>query len=256
MNNGKHAHRGEKFKQFQRETYNHLYSDFQFALHKIHNPFRRYFEHHIVSLALEGLERTEEMSCLDMGCGQGITTHVLSSHFQQVVGVDFAHAAVKTASALLHATETNNASVMVGDVDNLGITRGSVDVVHFKDFLHHTVDPLGAMENLREVSRHGHVLGAEVNGRSPVMGLFGRLAEHERGLLDSNREWLGNLALAAGFKKIRIKEFSFHPYPFRLPVIGHRRVGYLLPVVRAAETLLLKTPLRRYANYLVFHASS
>jgi hypothetical protein len=88
------------------------------------------------------------------------------------------------------------------------------------------------------------------------MSLFGRIAKHERGLLDSNRKWLTDLALAAGFKAMDIKEFSFYPYPMRIPVIGDRRLAPLLPAVRAVETLLVKTPLRRYANYLIFDASS
>ena len=248
--------RGVEFKQLQRETYDHLYSDLDFALYKVAHPFRKYFEHHIVSLAMKGLEHPEDMSCLDIGCGQGITTYVLSKRFRQVVGVDFSSAAIKTASGFLGAMEVKNASVLVGDVDNLGLVSDAVDVVHFKDFLHHTADPLRALQNLRQVSRQGHLLGAEVNGRSPVMSLFGRIAEHERGLLDSNREWLADLMLAAGFKEIRIQEFSFYPYPFRLPVIGDRRLGFLLPAVTAVEAFLVKTPLRRYANYLVFDASS
>jgi 2-polyprenyl-3-methyl-5-hydroxy-6-metoxy-1,4-benzoquinol methylase len=256
MNASVSRDRGAEFKQLQRDTYSNLYSDLDFALYKVGHPFRKYFEHHIVSLALKGVEHTEEMTCLDIGCGQGITTYVLSKRFKQVVGMDFSPAAINTASAFLQAMHVSNASVAVGDVDDLGLARGSVDIVHFKDFLHHTVDPLRAMRNLREASRAGHVLGAEVNGRSPLMSMFGRLAQHERGLLDSNRDWLANLALAAGFKEIRIQEFSFYPYPFRLPIIGDRRLGFLLPAVTAVEGLLERTPLRRYANYLVFDASS
>lgn len=196
------------------------------------------------------------MSCLDIGCGQGVTTYVLSSYFDKVVGVDFSSGAIKTAKEFLKAMNVNNACVVVGDVDDLGLPDGSIDIVHFKDFLHHTAQPLRAMENLRRVSREGRIVGAEVNGHSPIMSLFGRMAKHERGLLDSNKKWLIDLALAAGFKRIEIEEFSFYPYPMRIPIIGDRRLGVLLPAVRAVEALLVKTPLRRYANYLVFDASS
>jgi 2-polyprenyl-3-methyl-5-hydroxy-6-metoxy-1,4-benzoquinol methylase len=248
--------RGEGFKELQRETYDHLYGDLDFALYKVNHPFRQYFEHHVVSLALRGLQGTEKMTCLDIGCGQGVTTYVLSKHFDSVVGVDFSRGAVKTAAGFLQAMQVTNATALVGDVDNLGLANGSVDVVFFKDFLHHTAEPLRAMTNLRAVSRQGRVVGAEVNGRSPIMSLFGRLAEHERGLLDSNREWLSELAMAAGFKDMKIEEFSFYPYPFRFPILRNRRIGFLLPAVRGMEAFLVKTPLRRYANYLVFDASS
>jgi ubiquinone/menaquinone biosynthesis C-methylase UbiE len=249
-------HRGEEFKELQRETYDHLYGDLDFALYKVEHPFRQYFEHHVVSLALRGLQDTEKMTCLDIGCGQGVTTYVLSKHFANVVGADFSRGAVSTAAGFLKAMEVTNATALVADVDNLGLASGSVDVVFFKDFLHHTVEPLRAMSNLRMVSRQGRLVGVEVNGRSPIMGLFGRLAKHERGLLDSNKEWLANLATAAGFKDIKIEEFIFYPYPFRIPILGNRRLGFLLPAVKGAEAFLLKTPLRRYANYLVFDASS
>jgi ubiquinone/menaquinone biosynthesis C-methylase UbiE len=249
-------HRGEEFKEFQRETYDRLYSDLDFALYKVQHPFRTYFEHHIVSLALKGIEDTQQMSCLDIGCGQGVTTYVLSKYFDKVIGVDFSYGAIKTAQGFLKAMNVNNARALVGDVDDLGLADDSIDIVHFKDFLHHTAQPLRALENLRGVSKKGRIVGAEVNGRSPIMSLFGRMAKHESGLLDSNREWLADLALAAGFKKIEIEEFSFYPYPMRIPIIGDRRLGFLLPAVRAVEAFLVKTPLRTYANYLVFSASS
>lgn len=206
---GTNQHRGEDFKELQRETYDHLYSDLDFALYKVQHPFRKYFEHHIVSLALQGLSGTENMSCLDIGCGQGVTTYVLSKHFGRVLGVDFSSAAVRTARAFLTAMEVENATAVVGDVDSLALAGGSVDVVHFKDFLHHTAEPLRALQNLREVSRLGQVVGAEVNGRSPIMSLFGRMAKHERGLLDSNREWLTDVVTAAGFRETRIEESIF-----------------------------------------------
>lgn len=249
-------HRGEEFKELQRKTYDRLYSGLDFALHKVQHPFRTYFEHRIVSLAVKGVEGAPQMSCLDIGCGQGVTTYVLSKHFDRVIGVDFSTGAIKTAKEFLEAMDVNNAWVLGGDVDDLGLADASIDIVHFKDFLHHTAQPLRAMENLRKVSRQGRIVGAEVNGRSPIMRLFGRMAKHERGLLDSNKEWLTDLALAAGFKSIEIEKFSFYPYPMRIPVIGDRRLGALLPAVRAVEALLVKTPLRRYANYLVFDASS
>jgi len=251
-----HQHRGEEFKELQRKTYDRLYSDLDFALYKVQHPFRTYFEHHIVSLAVKGVEGAPQMSCLDIGCGQGVTTYVLSKHFDRVIGMDFSSGAIKTAMQFLETMDVNNAWVLGGDVDDLGLADASIDIVHFKDFLHHAAQPLQAMENLRKVSRKGRIVGAEVNGHSPIMRLFGRMAKHERGLLDSNREWLADLALAAGFKEIEIEEFSFYPYPMRIPVIGDRRLGALLPAVRAVEALLVKTPLRRYANYLVFDASS
>jgi len=248
--------RGGEFKEFQRETYDRLYSDLDFALYKVQHPFRTYFEHHVVSLAVKKLEGTQEMSCLDIGCGQGVTTYVLSKFFDRVIGVDFSSGAIKTAQGFLTAMNVSNAWAMVGDVDDLGLADDSVDVVHFKDFLHHTAQPLRALENLRRVSKMGRIVGAEVNGRSPIMSLFGRIAKHESGLLDSNREWLADLVLAAGFKEIEIEEFSFYPYPMRIPIIGDRRLGFLLPALRSVEAFLIKTPLRRYDNYLVFSASS
>jgi SAM-dependent methyltransferase len=250
------GHRGADFKELQRDTYDRLYSDLDFALYKVQHPFRTYFENHIVSLAIKGIEGKGRMSCLDIGCGQGVTTYVLSKYFHEVIGVDFSSGAIKTAKGFLRAMDVDNAWVLVGDVDDIGLDDGSIDVVHFKDFLHHTAEPLRAMENLRKISREGRIVGSEVNAHSPLMSLFGRMAKHERGLLDSNREWLADLASAAGFEKIEIEEFAFYPYPMRIPIVGDRRLGFLLPAVRAVEALLIKTPLRRYANYLVFDASS
>ena len=146
-------HRGEGFKQFQRETYDQLYGDLDFALYKVQHPVRTYSEHHIVSLAVKGIDGVSQMSCLDIGCGQGVTTYVLRKHVDTVVGGDFPSGAIRTADAFLGAMHVSNASALVGDVDDLGLKDCSIDIMHFKDFLHHTAEPLRAMENLGRVSR-------------------------------------------------------------------------------------------------------
>jgi ubiquinone/menaquinone biosynthesis C-methylase UbiE len=145
--------RGDGFKQLQRETYDQLYDDLDFALYKVHHPFRTYFEHRIVSLALKRLHGTEQMSCLDTGCGQGVTTYVLSEHSNTVIGVDFSSGAIKTAGVFLKAMDLSNAGVLIGDVHRLGLKDFAIDIVRFEHSPHHTAEPLRAMENLGRVSR-------------------------------------------------------------------------------------------------------
>jgi 2-polyprenyl-3-methyl-5-hydroxy-6-metoxy-1,4-benzoquinol methylase len=73
-------HRGEKFEQLQRESYGQLCGDLDFALYKVKHPVRTHSENDIVSLALKEIDGVSEMSCLDIGCGQGVATSVLSEH--------------------------------------------------------------------------------------------------------------------------------------------------------------------------------
>lgn len=145
--------RGDGFKQVQRETYDQLYGDLDCALYKVQHPVRTYSEHHIVSLAVKGLDGVSQMSCLDMGCGQGVTTYVLSKHFDKVIGVDFSSGENKTADEVLGAMDVSNASVLVGYVDRFGLKDCSIEIVRFEHSPHHTAEPPRAMEDLGRVSR-------------------------------------------------------------------------------------------------------
>ncbi|NIQ79594.1 MAG: hypothetical protein GTN93_16215 [Anaerolineae bacterium] len=75
---------GKGFKQLQRETFDQLYGDLDFAPYEVQRPIKAYSEHHIVSLAVKGIDGFSPTSCLDIGCGQGLTTHVLSKHVDTV----------------------------------------------------------------------------------------------------------------------------------------------------------------------------
>jgi len=241
-------------KSFQKKTYENLYSDLEFALYKINNPFRGYFENKVVSLTLRNIS-SAKMCCLDVGCGHGVTTYILSKHFKSVIGVDFSENAIQTAKKLLKKMKVKNAKVFVADLDNLSLKENCVDVIFIKDVLHHIDNVKELLERLKKFTKSGLIIGAENNGASPLMQLSGRLLKHERGVLKLNEEWLRNIILSAGFEKVNIWSFSYFPYSFRIPIITYPKLRFLLPIIIKIEDFLVKTMFCKFANYLIYQAS-
>ena len=240
-------------KDFQKKTYEELYSNLEFALYKINNPFRSYFENKIVSLTLRNISSTE-MSCLDVGCGHGVTTYMLSKHFGSVIGIDFSESAIQTAKKLLDKMNVTNAKVFVADFDDLHLKEGCVDVIFIKDVLHHVDNPKKLLEKLRPIAKSGLTIGAENNGTSPFIQLSGRILKHERRVLKFNKKYLRDIILSAGFKEVDIWTFSYFPYSFRIPIITNHRLRFLLPIIVKVEDFLVTTRFNIFANYLVYQA--
>ncbi len=240
-------------KEFQKKTYEGLYRNLEFALYKINNPFRSYFEDKIVSLALRNIS-SKEMSCLDVGCGHGVTTYMLSKHFRSVIGIDFSGSAIKTAKKLLDKMNVTNAEVFVADFDNFCLKENCVDIIFIKDVLHHVDNAKKLLEKLRPITKSGLIIGAENNGTSPFIQLSGRILKHERGVLKFNKKYLRDIILSAGFKEVDIWTFSYFPYSFRIPIIFNHRLHSLLPIIVRVEDFLLTTRFNIFANYLVYQA--
>jgi ubiquinone/menaquinone biosynthesis C-methylase UbiE len=100
--------------------------------------------------------------CLDLGCGQGNTTRLLSETLgaSECIGVEYDPALVEFASA-----QPNNAkgvSFQRGDVTRLAFPDASFDVVFCRYLLIHLADPMaGVREMMRVVRPGGHAVAFE-----------------------------------------------------------------------------------------------
>ena len=137
---------------------------------------------------LDRLPRGTHAKCLDLGCGQGNTTRLLSRALgaTECIGVEFDAALVDYASAQLNPA---GVSFQQGDVTKLPFPDASFDVVFCRYLLVHVPDPMrGVREMMRVVRPGGYVIAYEPD----LVAEFSEPAS--TGLPLINRVWHGLFA--------------------------------------------------------------
>ncbi|MEV6525243.1 methyltransferase domain-containing protein [Longispora sp. NPDC051575] len=149
-------------------------------------------------------------SLLDVGCGPGTITVDLAARVApgRVVGVDASADVLAEARALAEGPQV---SFVVGDVMALDFDDSSFDVVHAHQVLQHVADPVGALRELRRVSR-GLVAARDADYAAMTwypqvpaldawLALYQRVARSNGGEPDAGRRLL-SWARAAGFARV------------------------------------------------------
>lgn len=101
------------------------------------------------------------MDLLDVGCGPASITADLAEHVApgRVVALDAAAGALEAARATLRERGlSEQVEVTSGDVMALPFEDASFDVVHAHQVLQHLADPVGALAEMRRVTRPGGIV--------------------------------------------------------------------------------------------------
>lgn len=100
------------------------------------------------------------MDLLDVGCGPGTITVDLARAVApgRVLGVDRSAEVLVKAAELAVARGAENAVFEPGDAYELDYADESFDVVHAHQLLQHLTDPVGALREMRRVTRPGGVV--------------------------------------------------------------------------------------------------
>ncbi|MBR7832842.1 methyltransferase domain-containing protein [Actinospica durhamensis] len=158
------------------------------------------------------------LTVLDVGCGPGTITADLAQLVApgRVVGLERAESVLSQAT--YYAGEkgvADRAQFVVGDVHSLDFPDDSFDVVHAHQVLQHVGDPVGALREMRRVTRPGGVVAARDsdysaffwNPRLPVLDewleLYCAVARANGGEPDAGR-YLKSWARQAGFAEEQI----------------------------------------------------
>ena len=145
---------------------------------------------------------------LDVGCGPGTITEDLARLVApgEVLGVDSSAEAVDAAR---RASTVPGVAYAVQDVLALDVPDGTYDVVHAHQVLQHLADPVGALRELRRVTRPGGLVAVRdadyaamtwhprSDGLDRWRSLYRELARRQGGEPDAGRRLLG-WAQAAG----------------------------------------------------------
>jgi len=100
------------------------------------------------------------LSVLDVGCGPGTITAGLAERVApgRVVAADAAETVLDEARR--NTAGLDNVEFAVADVHALDYPDGTFDVVHAHQLLQHVADPVGALREMRRVTRPGGIVAA------------------------------------------------------------------------------------------------
>ncbi|MBP2705095.1 methyltransferase domain-containing protein [Microbispora sp. RL4-1S] len=161
-------------------------------------------------------ELLPHMRILDVGCGPGTITAGLAELVPQgeVVGVDSEPGVVDQARGEAERRGLRNVAFATADVHALDYPDASFCVVHAHQVLQHVGDPVGALREMRRVTKPGGIVAArdadfggmvwypDVPGMDDWLDLYRRVARANGGAPDAGRR-LHAWAREAGFTDVR-----------------------------------------------------
>lgn len=184
------------------------------------HPVVRAFAEPKLELILEHIPsaRSEELTMLEIGAGNGYLSHTLDSAFT-LTALDFS-------PNMLAMNPLDEDQKVVGDAENLEFEDDSFDVVFCGNLLHHLESPIVAVKEMRRVARD-HVVLLEPNRTNPLMFAFGLAVKEERGCLKFSRRYVEELGQRAGMK---LRALDTHG-----AIVPNKTPRALLPLIRQID---------------------
>jgi SAM-dependent methyltransferase len=193
---------------------------------------------------------------LDYGCGEGAYAAIEAARLgHKVIAVDLSPVAIEHARRdAEQAGVAQNIDFQVGNAEALDIEAGTFDYVCGLGVIHH----LDLDASLREVARvmkpTAGALFIEPLGHNPVINLYRRRTPEQR-TVDEHPLVMDDLAVV-GAHFAQVDETYFHLAGLlALPLVGRGRFDQILGGLDAADRVLFRTGLRRYAWMIALRLS-
>jgi ubiquinone/menaquinone biosynthesis C-methylase UbiE/biotin operon repressor len=143
----------------------------------------------------------------DLGAGDGSFSLLLAQRAKRVIAVDSSEKMLEVGREQATRAGVENIEFRMGDMEELPIDSGSIDLAFFSQSLHHTLHPALALEEAARVLAPG--------GRVAVLDLAKHRFEEARELYAD--EWLGfgeaeleEMLLKAGFTDVEVAVVDKH----------------------------------------------
>lgn len=154
-------------------------------------------------LEIVGDQRVGDL--LDIGTGTGRVLEIFSDRVRRGLGIDLSREMLSIARAKLDETHARNCHVRHGDVYNLALPAGSVDLVTIHQVLHFLDDPAGAVqEAARTLRPHGRLIVVDFAPH----GLEFLRTDHAHRRLGFADEEVSQWFRAAGLEDIRVRHLT------------------------------------------------
>ena len=190
---------------------------------------------------------------LDLGCGGGWLSKIISSNGNQIVGIDVSESLIKVAKNV--APKSNG--FIVGDCMNLGLKSNTFDLIIGMGILHHLDLDKTLSECHRVLRENGLLLIMEPNALNPLMAIGRRLVP-EGTCTEDERSIVPNTLMKGMVRnglKIQSIEYLF-PYSFSASYISGKIqsqtyqnfIRIMLPIIEGSEKVVEKIPFIRKMN--------
>ena len=153
----------------------------------------------VLERAIERLELPRDARILDAGCGSGRNMVELARH-GQVTGVELSPTSVRL------ARERESGEVVEGSVLEMPFEEGCFDLTVSLDVIEHLEDDVGALRELRRVTKPGGALLVTVPAYQWLWSGHDEINHHHRRY---NRRTLLAAAESAGWREERSAHFNF-----------------------------------------------
>jgi len=168
-----------------------------------------------LSFLLQLLSVRELGRILDVGCGNGISTFYFSKKTSlPVVGTD-------SSFSMLSGNPCR--PLVCADAAHLPFRSNTFDLAYCWELLHHAVDPLLVVKEMKRVSK-SYVVMVEPNGRNPLQQLFALFSESHRQVFKYSKSYLISLVKQSGMSIVCSETFGW--------IFPHKTPAWLLPVLQ------------------------
>lgn len=101
------------------------------------------------------LRLTPEITIADLGAGEGLISQLLARRAKQVWCIDNSHKMVEVGTELALKNGLGNLTYKHGDIENVPLPSGSVDLAILSQALHHAQHPQKAIQEAHRILRPG-----------------------------------------------------------------------------------------------------
>ena len=108
---------------------------------------------------------------IDGGCGTGVCSLALSEMADEVVGLDISRGSIKTGENLAEKLGIENIRFVQGSLLDIPFPDNSFDLSYSWGVIHHTVDPVRALDELVRVLKPGGTLVLAIYLKTPLTPL-------------------------------------------------------------------------------------
>ena len=120
---------------------------------------------------------------VEVGCGDGMATYFLSKYVDHLICIDTNEDCIRIVKRMLEETGIKNVEFKMADSEKLSLDN-EVDLIFFKDVLHHMQSPIDYLKSCLPFSNH--LLMIEANRYNPLLYWICNSLEEEKLFLRMN----------------------------------------------------------------------
>lgn len=201
-----------------------------------------------MEIILDVIMSIKPRTILDLGCGGGWLSKILSAKGSPIIGIDISASLIKNATKMA----PKSVDFLTGDCMNLPFNNNTFDLIIGIGVLHHLDLDKTLAECHRVLSKNGSMLIMEPNALNPLMAIGRRFVQMDvctEGEKPFVQGKLKNGVVKNGFK---IKSIGYlFPYSFGVAYLSgkiesrtyQKFIRMMLPVIEGSEKVIENIPL-------------